>query len=90
MENKNYMGDDDLIYNPTSRLPVCLCLDVSGSMAKDNAIVQLNEGVAAFYEAIKSDEQASISCEIAVVTFGAEIKVVEEFSLVENKSKPNF
>lgn len=29
--NSNYTADD-LVYNPTSRLPVCLCIDVSSSM----------------------------------------------------------
>lgn len=28
----NDFGYDDLIDNPTTRVPVCLCLDTSGSM----------------------------------------------------------
>ena len=27
------LRQEDLITNPTTRLPVCLCLDVSGSMS---------------------------------------------------------
>lgn len=30
--NKNYLGADDLVNNPTTRIPVCLCLDTSSSM----------------------------------------------------------
>lgn len=68
--NNLLLRREDLVNNPTARLPVCLCLDVSGSM--DGApITELNEGVRLFYEAIKEDEVASYSAEIGVVTFGA-------------------
>ncbi len=84
-KGNTYIGDDDLIVNTASRLPVCLCLDISGSMNRDNAIAQLNEGVKAFYEAIKADEQARMSCEIAVVAFNSEVHIEERFSLVDQK-----
>ena len=32
--NHKFMGDDDLIYNTASRLPVCLCIDLSHSMLR--------------------------------------------------------
>ncbi len=86
----NYVGEDDLIYNTSARLPVCLCLDISGSMQKNDAISQLNSGVKAFYEAIKNDDQAKSSCEIAVVTFNSTVNVVEDFGNVETKAEPNF
>ncbi len=85
-----FLGEDDLITNTSSRLPVCLCLDVSGSMAKDDAIGMLSDGVAAFYESIKNDDQARNSCEIAIVTFSSEVNVVEDFSCVDAKSPVNF
>lgn len=90
MGNSSFAGDDDLIFNTSSRLPVCLCLDISGSMVKNDAIDQLNRGVASFYEAIGNDPQAKQSCEIAVVTFNGEVKVDEDFSLVDTKSAPHY
>ena len=30
--NNKHMGEDDLMINTSARLPVCLCLDTSGSM----------------------------------------------------------
>ena len=60
---------DDLVNNPTARVPVCLCLDVSGSMEGD-PIRELNEGVRQFYEAIREDEVALYAAEICIVTFG--------------------
>lgn len=61
---------EDLVNNPTARVPVCLCLDTSGSM-DGLPIEELNHGVRLFYDAIKDDEVASYSAEIAIVTFGA-------------------
>lgn len=34
MSNNDFFGDDDLIYNTSSRIPVCLCIDTSASMAR--------------------------------------------------------
>ncbi|MCR4911057.1 MAG: VWA domain-containing protein [Bacilli bacterium] len=83
-----YAGEDDLIVNTSARVPVVLCLDVSGSMY--DCIGELNDGVEAFYEAVRKDDVASSSCEIAIVTFGSSVTVAEDFELVEHKSKPHF
>ena len=70
----------DLIDNPTPRVPVCLCLDTSGSML-GSPITELNEGIKLFYEAIKEDEIALFSADIAMVTFGCGgVRVVRDFS----------
>ena len=60
---------EDLVNNPTPRVPVCLCLDVSGSMSGP-PIDELNQGVKLLYDAIKDDEVALYSAEVSVVTFG--------------------
>ncbi len=64
------LSRDELVENPTARVPVCLCLDTSGSMM-GAPIEELNAGVAAFFEAIRADEVAKYAAEIAVVTFGS-------------------
>ncbi len=87
MENR-YLGDDDLKFNTSARLPVCLCLDTSGSMAKDDAITQLNRGVVALYESLNNSEQAQASCEVAVISFNSEVSVVEDFSTVVDRKAP--
>lgn len=84
---KKYNIDEDLVLNTATRLPVCLCLDTSGSMKNNKAIEALNEGVAALFECISNNEQASNSCEISVVTFDSEVKVLESFSTVDSKNK---
>ena len=77
------LRNEDLVNNPTARVPVCLCLDVSGSM-QGEPIQELNEGVRLFYDAIKEDETALHSAEICIVTFGGEgAKKVCDFASVE-------
>ena len=44
MNNNMLLRMEDLVNNPTPRVPVCLCLDVSGSMS-GSAIDELNQGV---------------------------------------------
>lgn len=41
------LRQQDLVSNPCTRLPVCLCLDVSGSMS-GNPIQELSQGVKYF------------------------------------------
>ncbi|HIX07017.1 MAG TPA: VWA domain-containing protein [Candidatus Borkfalkia faecipullorum] len=81
--SNQFLGEDDLVLNTASRIPVCLCLDVSSSMM--GCIGELNSGVNEFYRAVRSNEAARQSCEIAVVTFGSDVKVVEDYSSVDTK-----
>lgn len=75
---------DDLVTNPSPRIPICLCLDVSGSMHGE-PIRALNEAIIQFYRDIDSDIQTASSCEIAVVTFDSNAELLEDFSLVAVK-----
>lgn len=86
LRKSNIIGFDDLISNPSTRVPVILCLDVSGSML-GSPIVELNEGVRQFYTAIRSDDMAYYSAEIAVVTFGTNAECIENFSTLDCKEK---
>ena len=69
MAKELILHTEDLIENPTPRVPVILCLDTSASMSGD-PISELAKGVELFYEAIFDDEIARYSAEIAIVTFG--------------------
>lgn len=76
----NLLGADDLVNNPIPRVPVCLCLDVSGSMA-GKPIKELNRGVRMFYDTIQENEVALYSAEVCIVTFGEHgAKCVSDFS----------
>lgn len=79
MEKKTIIRIEDLVNNPTARVPVCLCLDTSASMAGE-AITELNKGIKLFYDAIRKDETAYYSAEISIVTFGSKAKCVADFS----------
>ena len=75
MEN-NYglMLMNELADNPTVRLPICFCLDVSGSMF-GAPINELNSGVKQFFEELLSDETTRFSSDIAIFTFGGDSAV---------------
>ena len=86
MSNNNLLlRIEDLVNNPTARVPICLCLDTSGSMHGDS-INELNEGVRTFYESIKSDETALYAAEVSIVTFGRNVTCIEDFSSVERQN----
>ena len=61
--------EDDFLDNPTQRVPVCLCLDTSGSM-RGTPIDELNKGIKLFYDSLKEDEVACYSAEVCIVTCG--------------------
>lgn len=59
-------------------LSLVLLLDVSGSMS-GAPINSLNEGLRRFKRDLKKDAQAQRCVDVAVVTFGSEVNVVQDF-----------
>ena len=64
--------------NPEARCPCVLLLDVSGSMS-GAPIQELNRGIATFQEEIQRDDLAAMRVEVAIVTFGNQVEVTNEF-----------
>lgn len=76
----------DLVNNPVTRIPVCLCLDTSASMMGP-PIEELNHGVQLFFNSILEDTVASYAAEICVVTFGVNVACIADFATL--KIQPN-
>ncbi len=66
----------------TPRLPVCICLDLSGSM-KGNKFEKMKEGLKMFCEAILNDSKAKRSTEIAIITFNNKYNVYRTFRRID-------
>lgn len=76
--------------SPANYEQKCLCvlvLDVSGSMAGD-PILELNEGLRAFREAVMQDFIAAQRLEVAIFTFGGEVRCLQEPSLIDGLAMP--
>lgn len=80
------IGLDDLVENPTPRVPVSLCLDTSGSMSGDK-IRELVSGVNMFYDAVDSDEDAHDAAEISVVQFDSSVSLVHDFASIDRLTR---
>jgi uncharacterized protein YegL len=87
-EQVPFFGTDDFAINPEPRLPCVLLLDVSGSMA-GKPIAELNEGLRLYKNELVADALAAKRVEVAVVTFGGEVKVACEFTTTENFQPPH-
>lgn len=73
--------------NPTTRVPIVLCLDTSGSMAERNRngarkIDELTNGIRMFYESVKADDLAAYAADVAVVTFADRAEIRQRFANV--------
>lgn len=82
MCNKNDKFANLDMYNPAPRCPVCLMLDVSGSMQTDDAIGKLNAAVREFIRSMQSDECARLSVELEIIVFSDSARVVLPFTPV--------
>jgi len=87
IEESMQLGKGDLLLNPTSRVPVAFCLDVSGSMFGD-PINELNEGIRLFFDALHSDAAAKASVEVAIVTFSNWPEVKLDFQSLDRIESP--
>jgi uncharacterized protein YegL len=76
------IGADDLVDNPTPRVPVSLCLDTSGSMA-GSKIEELVRGVNLFYDAIDEDDDAHDSAEVSIVEFNSATGLIHDFASID-------
>ena len=79
---------DDIVDNGTTLVPVCLCLDTSGSM-RGKPISELNRGLKLFYDAVRKDEVACAAADICIVTFGnGGAQCMFDFSGLRNRPNP--
>ncbi|MEH2237537.1 vWA domain-containing protein [Nostoc sp.] len=81
------VGMPEFVENPENRCPVILLLDTSGSMS-GQPIQELNRGLAAFKEDVQKDSQASLSVEVAIITFGPIVQVVQDFVTIDQFTPP--
>lgn len=87
MQEDYILRQEELIDNPDPRIPICLVLDVSGSMI-GKPLKELQKGVEQFFTAIMNDEIAKTSAEIAIITFGGSVEVALDFRSIENQKVP--
>lgn len=81
------VGLPEFIENPENRCPVILLLDTSRSMS-GQPIQELNEGLKTFKDDLLRDTQASLSVEVAVIQFGKNVKLVQDFVTVDEFIPP--
>jgi uncharacterized protein YegL len=74
--------------NHDPRAPCVLVMDVSGSMG-GAPIAALNEGLRAYRDAVTQDSIAARRVEIAIVTFGGNVELVQPFVEVSHFHPPH-
>ncbi len=67
------------------RLPICFCLDTSGSMEAPTAsgktrIEELNEAFFEFINVMSANEDVASAADIAMITFGGNVEIIKPFS----------
>ena len=92
---KKAFDRNDLIDNPAARIPVCLCLDVSGSM--EDVISDgssryrefggcrikmdfLKDGIRRLYDDLKANPNTRYAVDISIVTFADDGDIIADFS----------
>ena len=79
------LRSEELAQNPSTRVPIVLCVDTSYSMSIDNRIGQMNDGIQRFLHDMARDQIAADSVELCVVAYGgAEPREVSTFRSIVN------
>jgi uncharacterized protein YegL len=80
------VGLPEFVENPENRCPVILLLDTSTSMS-GQPIQELSRGVGVFKEDVQRDTKASLSVEVAIVTFGP-VQLLQDFVTINQLVPP--
>ena len=76
-----------LVQNPSTRLPICICVDASYSMNFGSRMAQVNEGIRSFILEIKNNIYAVDAVELCIVSFGSNARVERGFELTTAKDR---
>lgn len=68
--NQYKLNNEDLINNSANRVPVCIVVDSSMSMLRDNLIQSVNNGIKNFLREGRENDYAADSIDICIVSFG--------------------
>ncbi len=85
--SKMTIGQPEFIENPEPRCPCILLTDASGSMAGD-PIRELNKGLTNLRDDLQKDHLASRRVEVAIVSFGGDVQLVQDFTTVDGFTPP--
>lgn len=75
------ISEKDFGSSTKRRLPVCFCLDVSGSMS-GNPINELNDGLQSFFSSIRENDETRSAADICIVTFGGSVDIFLPFGKI--------
>lgn len=84
---ENNINASDFGSSTKRRLPICFCLDTSGSMM-GNPIKQLNQGLNNFIASIKANDDTRSATDIAIITFGSSVDIVMPFGKITEDGLP--
>ncbi len=89
-EQTEYAGFEasEFAENPEPRVPCVLLLDISGSMS-GQPIAELNQGLVTLKDTLSADSLARKRAEIAIVTFGGTVNVIQDFTTAEQFQPPH-
>lgn len=83
-----HINPADLVTNPTERIPVVVCVDLSPSMNDHNALNELNQATQQFYSELHENPVTQHAVEIAVVGFCGSATTIRDFEPVFTASPP--
>lgn len=87
MTEQTAFGNISFADNPEPRCPCVLLLDTSGSM-QGRPISELNAGLGLYKDELAADSLAGKRVEVAVVTFGGEVRTQCEFTTADMFQPP--
>ncbi len=80
----NILEDEYLMYNTSSRVPICFCVDTSATAADSpawqNALSQIEKGINSLYTKVREDDMICNCVEVAAVGYNDSSQKIQDYT----------
>lgn len=91
--NNNIVEDEDLIYNTSKRVPICICVNASAMENEkahiSNVLSEVKKGIDGLYSKIEESDMIRDCAEVSIISFDNTATVIQDYTCYSKYNQEN-